>query len=142
MQIGDVDDGVSRRMENGAASSANHLRGASGAATCSNGGLGEVEESDSNGVGGGDEAAANGGDESDEEEEELLKLNEETLLQLKRNDPSVTALEAYFRFGHSNYCFDANDIDWENEGNCIGENTHLKSLSVDGLYYSNGDDLR
>lgn len=57
-------------------------------------------------------------------------LNEQTLLQLKSNDPNLNTLSV--SFSRSNNTFDAGSVDWEKEGDCIGENTHLTALRIEG----------
>jgi len=65
-------------------------------------------------------------DEPDDDDDDDDELNGDKLLQLKRNDPTVTALEVNFSI-HRNYAL---CVDWKRKGDCIGENTHLKSLWI------------
>mmetsp|Transcript_4579 Transcript_4579/g.10343 ORF Transcript_4579/g.10343 Transcript_4579/m.10343 type:complete len:616 (-) Transcript_4579:81-1928(-) len=80
-----------------------------------------------------DEAVGSDGDESDNNDEEdyedsdRFQMNEENLPRLKRNDPNVTVLAVNFTTSD----IYAGDVDWEREGDCIGKNTHLKSLRIE-----------
>ena len=67
---------------------------------------------------GGDEATDSDGQDADyeyDEDEEYVELNDESLLQLKRNDPDLAALKVYF----GSRGLDARDINWGENGNCI-----------------------
>eukprot|EP00571_Detonula_confervacea_P009881 CAMPEP_0172301870 /NCGR_PEP_ID=MMETSP1058-20130122/3683_1 /TAXON_ID=83371 /ORGANISM="Detonula confervacea, Strain CCMP 353" /LENGTH=659 /DNA_ID=CAMNT_0013012163 /DNA_START=117 /DNA_END=2096 /DNA_ORIENTATION=+ len=96
-----------------------------------------------------DEANGNDGEESDDDEEEdyedsdseWFEFDEETLLQMKRNDPNVTSAEVRFDDVDD---YNAFDVDWEREGDCIGKNTHLKSLimAMMGTHYNMDDEDR
>ena len=58
-------------------------------------------------------------------------LDEEILNRLKQNDPSIEKLDIRFNTDDEDE-FDANDIDWEEEGiSAISKNTHIKSLSIE-----------
>ena len=56
-------------------------------------------------------------------DDEWMKVDEDILIRLKRNDPTLNQLEV---------SLDERDqfIDWEKEGRAISENTHIKYLFV------------
>ncbi|KAL9185633.1 hypothetical protein ACHAXT_003410 [Thalassiosira profunda] len=80
-----------------------------------------------------DEAVSEANDavEDDEESVELvssdepIEFDEETFLQLKRNDPKLTELQ--IRIDTDSFAI---DIDWDEEEDCLQRNTHLKKLDV------------
>ena len=79
-----------------------------------------------------------GYDESNEDDEDsiddFVELDEHTLLLLRNNDPSIANLMLGISFGHSEIGeFDPHDVDWTREADSIANNTHLKSLNVDGF---------
>jgi len=57
------------------------------------------------------------------DDDEWMKVDEDILLRLKRNDPTLNQLEV---------SLDERDqfVDWEKEGRAISENTHIKYLFV------------
>jgi len=67
-----------------------------------------------------------------EEYDEVIKLDENTLQRLKKNDSSVTHLSLSLSASDQNYHNYFNDIDWKVDGDCISNNTHLKKLCVFG----------
>eukprot|EP00571_Detonula_confervacea_P017526 CAMPEP_0172304962 /NCGR_PEP_ID=MMETSP1058-20130122/6295_1 /TAXON_ID=83371 /ORGANISM="Detonula confervacea, Strain CCMP 353" /LENGTH=196 /DNA_ID=CAMNT_0013016369 /DNA_START=91 /DNA_END=678 /DNA_ORIENTATION=- len=67
----------------------------------------------------------NGDEMDDDEVGKAPELTEDILSQLKRNDPSVKSILACWK--ENAYI---NSIDWEAEGGCIGDNSHLEKLEL------------
>ena len=73
-----------------------------------------------------------------------MTLTPDTILQLRRNDPEVKDLFVSFArhslyiARHSQYTNSIDDldalrgVDWEKEGACISNNSHLETLSISG----------
>ena len=59
-----------------------------------------------------------------------MEFNESTLPKLKGNDPTITGLRIQLDCDDdSGKCF-LNSIDWKKDGDCISNNTQLKSIEV------------
>ena len=75
---------------------------------------------------------ANQSEESDEEVGRYvpsIDLEEKVLQRLKQRDPTITHLRVDFSCDDDGeYIF--NSIDWEKDGHCISDNTHLKKLTI------------
>lgn len=72
-------------------------------------------------------------DPSYDSEGEVLD-NNNTFEKLKRNDPAIADIELIIPLNCSDEHF-FNKINWEEDGNCIGFNTHIKRLML--TYYGN-----
>ena len=60
-----------------------------------------------------------------------VTLTPDTILQLRRNDPELKDLRVSFARHSPNHDFDAlRGVDWEKEGDCISNNSHLETLSI------------
>ena len=73
-------------------------------------------------------------DESDDEEDikyALSDFSEDILLRLKQNDPKVVGLDVCFGDPQFHEKL-THTIDWPRDGSAIADNTHLRSLRVDG----------
>jgi len=57
-----------------------------------------------------------------------IDLDEKVLQRLKQRDPTITHLRVDFSCDDDEYIF--NSIDWEKDGHCISDNTHLKKLTI------------
>jgi len=69
------------------------------------------------------------GEEDYGEDDNEQVLDEQTLPLIKCNDPSVTSLVV--NWDEDEFAF---SVDWENEADCIGENIHVKKLSITSCY--------
>jgi len=59
----------------------------------------------------------------------VVHLSEEVMTLLRQNDPSLTALSMNtYAYNTGTFTFNACNIDWEQDGKYISENTHLKAL--------------
>jgi len=68
----------------------------------------------------------------EDEDVEVIDLEDENVLQrLKRNDPSIIAIEIGLNCFSGESFF--NSIDWKKDSECISTNTHLKKLRI--YYY-------
>ena len=74
-------------------------------------------------------------DEDDDDDENWVDLSEESLGQLKRNDPKINYMKVWWEEDEF-----VNSVDWTENGCHIGNNTHLKRLDVSFFYYSPWDD--
>ena len=59
----------------------------------------------------------------------LIWKREKVLQRLKQRDPTISHLRVDFGCDdNGEYIF--NSIDWEKDGHCIADNTHLKKLTI------------
>ena len=79
-------------------------------------------------------------DDTDDEDDtfdlyqmEYTTLDEEVLVQLKQNDPTIDKLALCLDFAAAGNIFESNDINWIDEGHHIAKNTHIKVLAIDHL---------
>ena len=72
-----------------------------------------------------------GENDSDDEEDigAELNLDETTLQRLKQNDPSITFLNVELNCDDNGKCY-FNNIDWKKDGDCIANNTQLKTIDI------------
>eukprot|EP00571_Detonula_confervacea_P006377 CAMPEP_0172324414 /NCGR_PEP_ID=MMETSP1058-20130122/51331_1 /TAXON_ID=83371 /ORGANISM="Detonula confervacea, Strain CCMP 353" /LENGTH=594 /DNA_ID=CAMNT_0013040689 /DNA_START=8 /DNA_END=1792 /DNA_ORIENTATION=+ len=101
-----------------------------------------ANENNLNGQGGSDGAdgsdAANCSDDDNlsfslDEDEDYVALDEERLIQLKRNDPGLTSLGVVWDSDNGWGDSFVNSVDWVVEGNCIGKNTHLEKFYIENF---------
>jgi hypothetical protein len=72
-----------------------------------------------------------GENDSDDEDDigAELNLDETTLQRLKQNDPSITFLNVELNCDDNGKCY-FNNIDWKKDGDCISNNTQLKTIDI------------
>ena len=73
--------------------------------------------------------------EAEEEYHRHHRLKD-VLHKLKKNDPTITHLRITLSLDHNGECF-FNNFDWEEDGDCISDNTHLTNIAI---YYNNRSD--
>ena len=68
----------------------------------------------------------------DSDEEDDYTLDNKVYQRLQQNDPTITTVNVMLNSvklnGSQQYYF--NSIDWENNGDCISDNTHLNKLMI------------
>ena len=71
--------------------------------------------------------------DDDDDWDSYVNLSEKTLDQLKKNDPKLHSLSVYFATDDDEEEF-VHSVNWEVEGKCIGESTHVKKINFDVRY--------